>query len=74
MKKELNLDKLSTSQKLKVKKPEASLDTEKAVQAIHSQPAEKEKVKRVTIDVPHSLYMEIKQHILFEEKALKDYF
>jgi len=72
-KKELNLEKLEVLGKPKVKKPEISLDAEKAIQSIHNKSPEKEKVKRVTIDLPFSLYVDIRKKIVVEERTLKDY-
>lgn len=71
-KKELNLEKLEPAKKLK--KAESRLDTEKAVQSIHSNKQQKERVKRITIDLPFSLYVDIRKKTIEEEMTLKDYF
>ncbi len=77
-KKELNLEKLESLGKPKVKKPEIKLDAEKAIQSIHNKSSErereKEKLKRITIDFPFSLYVDIRKKIVLEEKTLKSYF
>lgn len=72
--KEINFDKLELSKKLKVKKVDTSLDAEKAVQSIHDQKPEKERTKRITIDLPFSLYVDIRNKTVVKEKTLKDYF
>ena len=70
-KKDFDYDKLSS---LKPKKTQAKADPEQAVKSIHSQSPEKEKVKRITIDLPFSLYVEIRKKTIEQEKTLKDYF
>jgi hypothetical protein len=73
-KNDFDLDKLESFKKLTLKKTETKADPEGAVQAIHTKPKEKERVKRVTIDLPYSTYVEIRKKIIEEEKTLKDYF
>lgn len=73
-KKELDFGKLDMKKKPEVIKSSTSLDTEKAIELIHNQSEEKERTKRVTIDLPFSLYVEIKKKIVEEEKTMKDYF
>ena len=73
-KKELDFHKLELNSQLKVKKAETNLDAEKAIQSIHETKPEKERVKRITIDLPFSVYVEIRKKIIEEEKTLKDYF
>ncbi|MEZ4982029.1 MAG: hypothetical protein R2769_10685 [Saprospiraceae bacterium] len=70
-KKDLDFDKLSS---LKPKKTEAKADPEQAVNSIHNKSSEKEKVKRITIDLPFSLYVDIRKKTIEEEMTLKDYF
>ena len=70
-KKELDFGKLEP--KLKAKKTE-TLNSEKAVQSIHAEKTEKEKLKRITIDLPFSLYVDIRNKIVVEERTLRDYF
>lgn len=71
-KKELDFGKLET--KLKVKKTE-TVNTEKAVQLIHDEkPVEKEKLKRVTLDLPFSVYVDIRKKTVENEQTLRDYF
>ena len=60
--------------KPEVKKVDTNLNTEKAIELIHNQPQEKERTKRITIDLPFSFYVEIKKEIIEEEKALKGFF
>ena len=50
------------------------LDAEKAVQKIHNAKPEKEWVKRVTIDLPFSVYAEIRKKTVDEDITLKDFF
>jgi len=73
-KKDFDLDKLESFKKLTPKKTETRANPEDAIQAIHTKPKEKERVKRVTIDLPYSTYVEIRKKIIEEEKTLKDYF
>jgi hypothetical protein len=73
-KKDFDLDKLESFKKLTPKKTATKADPEDAVQAIHTKPKEKERVKRVTIDLPFSTYVEIRKKIIEDEKTLKDYF
>jgi len=70
-KKDLDFEKLSS---LKPKKIEPKADSEQAVKSIHEKNLEKEKVKRVTIDLPFSLYVEIRKKTIEQEMTLKDYF
>ncbi|MBR9919546.1 MAG: hypothetical protein GYB31_01825 [Bacteroidetes bacterium] len=70
-KKDLDFDKLSS---LKPKKIKARADPEKAIESIHNKSPEKEKVKRITIDLPFSLYVDIRKKTIEEEMTLKDYF
>ena len=70
-KKELDFGKLDP--KLKAKKTE-TLNSEKAVQSIHAEKTEKEKLKRITLDLPFSVYVDVRTKIISEEKTLKDYF
>lgn len=70
-KKELDFDKLSS---LKPNKPEKKTDHEQAVKSIHSKGVGKEKVKRITIDLPFSLYVDIRKKTIEQESTLKDYF
>ena len=50
------------------------LDVEEAVALIHHEPPEKERVQRITIDIPFSLYVAVRTKVVKEEKTLKDYF
>ena len=61
-KKELDLAKLGTASKLKVKKTESNLDAEKAVQSIHTQNQGKEKNKKVNCRTSLSLYVDIRKN------------
>ena len=70
-KKDLDFDKLPS---LKPKKTETKTDPEQAVKSIHEKSPKKEKVKRVTIDLPFSVYVEIRKKVIEEEITLKDYF
>ena len=70
-KKDIDFEKLGN---LKTKKAESIADTEEAVKLIHTEQPKKEKVKRVTIDLPFSVYVDIRKKIIEEEKTLKDYF
>jgi len=70
-KKDLDFEKLSS---LKPKKIEPKADPEQAVKSIHAKGSEKEKVKRITIDLPFSVYVEIRKKVIEEEKTLKDFF
>ena len=70
-KKDLDFDKLSS---LKPKKTKAKADPEQAVKSIHNKNSEKEKVKRITIDLPFSLYVDIRKKTIEKEMTLKDYF
>lgn len=73
-KKEIDFNKLEPLKKLKVKKLETTLNTEKAVQSIHNPEPEKERLKRITIDLPFSLYKDVRKKTVEEEKTLRDYF
>jgi len=73
-KKDLDFGKLDMKKKPEVIKSDISLDTEKAIELIHTQTQEKERTKRVTIDLPFSLYVDIKKRLVEEEKTMKDYF
>jgi hypothetical protein len=57
-----------------IKKPAIDLDAEKAIQSIHNREPEKERTKRITIDLPFSLYVDIRKKTVEEEITLKDYF
>jgi len=70
-KKDLDFKKLSS---LKPKKAEPKADPEQAVKSIHTKDSEKEKVKRITIDLPFSVYVDIRKKVIEEEKTLKDFF
>jgi len=70
-KKQFDFEKLSN---LKPKKTEATLDAEKAVESIHKKPQDKERVKRVTLDLPFSVYTAIRKKTIDEDQTLKDYF
>ena len=69
--KELDFNKLSS---LKPKKAESPIDSDKAVNTIHHKETEKEKVKRVTIDLPFLLYADIRRKLIDNKQTLKDYF
>ena len=74
-KKELNLQKLDLGMKKEVRKsniPQGSVET--AVKSIHKSSNSQERVKRVTIDFPVSLYKMIRSKTVEEEITLKDYF
>lgn len=73
-KKDLDFGKLDMKKKPEIIKPDTSLDTEKAIELIHNQPKETERIKRVTIDLPFSLYVDVKKTIVEEERTMKDYF
>lgn len=73
-KKEINFNKLEPMKKLKVKKPEKAIDTEKAIQSIHNPKPESEAVKRITLDLPASIYKTIKIKNLEEETTMRIYF
>jgi len=49
-------------------------DPEEAVKSIHNKGLEKEKIKRITIDLPFSIYVDIRKKVIEQEKTLKDYF
>lgn len=69
-KKELDLQKLNLA-----KKPISTQDSlEKAVKSIHDSAKPKERTKRVTIDLPISLYKKIRSKTIEDEITLKDYF
>ena len=70
-KKELDFEKLGPKKSTELK-PE--IDTEKAVALIHDKKEEKERTKRITIDIPFSLYVDVRTRVVKEEKTLKDYF
>ncbi len=70
----LDFDKLESLTNLKPKKTESNSDMEKAVKSIHNEAPKKERVKRITIDLPFSVYVDIRKKIIEEEKTLKDYF
>ena len=65
-KKDLDFDKLSS---LKPKKTKAKADPEHAVKSIHTKTSEKEKVKRITIDLPFSVYVALQLLALSRRKA-----
>ena len=74
-KKELDLQKLDLGIKKEVRKsniPQGSVET--AVKSIHKSANSQERVKRVTIDLPVSLYKRIRNKTIEEEITLKDYF
>lgn len=71
-KKDLDFGKLSSKKKPKVKKQVASLNEEQAISAIHEKQSKRN--KRVTIDLPHSLYMEVRKKALESEITLREYF
>lgn len=73
-KKEIDFNKLGSANKPTVKKLDIPLDAEKAVQSIHDQKSEKERTKRITVDLPFSLYVDIRKRLIEEESTLKDYF
>lgn len=73
-KKEIDFEKLELPKNLKVKKSETDLDADKAIKSIHDSQVEKEKTRRVTIDIPFSIYVQIRKKIVEEEKTLKGYF
>ena len=70
-KKDLDFNKLSS---LKPKKTEIKTDPEQLVKTIHNKVVEKEKIKRITIDLPFSVYIDIRKKTIEEEKTLKNYF
>lgn len=53
---------------------EPHIDTEEAVARIHDELPSKERTKRITIDIPFSLYVDVRTKVVKEEKTLKDYF
>lgn len=73
-KKDLDFGKLDMKKKPEVIKSDTNLNTEKAIELIHKQAQQKERTKRVTIDLPFSLYVDIKKRLVEEEKTMKDYF
>ena len=74
-KKELDLQKLDLGNKKVVKRDTFTQDSmETAVKSIHSPTKSKERSKRVTIDLPVSLYKRIRNKTVEEEITLKDYF
>lgn len=73
-KKDIDFGKLDIKKKPELKKSDTSLNTEKAIELIHNQPQEKERTKRITIDIPFSLYVDVRTKVVKEEKTLKDYF
>ena len=74
-KKELDLQKLDLGNKKVVKRDSLTQDSlETAVKSIHNPAASKERTKRVTIDLPVSLYKRIRNKTIEEEITLKDYF
>lgn len=70
-KKDFDFDKLSS---LKPMKAEPKADPEQAIKSIHNKSPDKEKVKRITIDLPFSLYVDIRKKTIEQEMTLKDYF
>ena len=70
-KKELNLESLARP---KIRKAKSSINTDKIIDSIHQKEQEKERMKRITIDLPFSLYVDIRKQIIEEERTLKDYF
>ena len=73
-KKDLNLNKLQLTQKLSPVKPLSTDIEEQAIQTIHEKLPQKEKTKRITIDLPFSVYVDVKTRALEQEKTLKDFF
>ena len=70
-KEELDFNKLGSGNKPTIKKPDLNIDAEKAVQEIHNAKPEKERVKRVTIDLPFSVYVDIKKRAIDEDVTSK---
>ncbi|MEM9921698.1 MAG: hypothetical protein AAF990_26585 [Bacteroidota bacterium] len=50
------------------------VDVEEAVALIHNEQLEKERTKRITIDIPFSLYVDVRTKVVKKEMTLKDYF
>ena len=73
-KKDIDFEKLELPKNLKVKKSETNVDADKAIKSIHDSRGEKEKTKRITIDLPFSIYVKVRKKVIEEEKTLKDYF
>lgn len=69
-KKDIDFGKLALDQEVK----QEQVDVEEAVALIHDEEPEKERTKRITIDIPFSLYVEVRTKVVQEEKTLKDYF
>lgn len=61
-------------QKLPVKKEEGPNPIDLAVRAIHSPSAKKDKLRRLTIDIPPDLHLEIKRRALDAGITMRDYF
>ena len=74
-KKELDLQKLDLGNKKGIRRHNLTQDSmETAVNSIHSPVKSQERTKRVTIDLPVSLYKRIRNKTIEEEITLKDYF
>ena len=69
-KKEIDFGKLASNQEQANEK----IDVEEAVALIHDEQPEKERTKRITIDIPFSLYVDVRTKVVKEEKTLKNYF
>ncbi|MEO1518954.1 MAG: hypothetical protein AAFV95_28320 [Bacteroidota bacterium] len=69
-KKDIDFGKLALTQEEPIEK----IDVEEAVALIHNEQPEKERTKRITIDIPFSLYVDVRTKVVIEEKTLKDYF
>ena len=69
-KKDIDFGKLALTQEEPIEK----IDVEEAVALIHNEQPEKERTKRITIDIPFSLYVDVRTKVVMEEKTLKDYF
>ena len=73
-KKEIDFDKLDLKKQGEGRGAEPEIDTEKAIALIHDKQPEKERIKRITIDIPFTLHVEVRTKVVQEEKTLKDYF
>ena len=69
-KKDIDFGKLALNQE----EPEKKIDVEEVVALIHNEQLEKERTKRITIDIPFSLYVDVRTKVVKEEMTLKDYF
>ncbi len=61
MAKELNFNNLN------LRKSKQNIDLDKATTIIHAKTEEKEPIERISLNVPKSLYKEIKMHCLVNE-------